>query len=131
MGSGDLMDEVLAYERSGSLAEYQKVALRLHDAFLGHPAELSAAAIAGTLECFTPTQIVELALKFLHWSSNRPVVALGMDAPHDENRLTSFHYDENGEYIVHVARISSDRMAVRPTRQCRPFLRRRGRSRGK
>jgi hypothetical protein len=104
MGSGDLMDEVLAYERSGSLAEYQKVALRLHDAFLGHPAELSAAAIAGTLECFTPTQIVELALKFLHWSSNRPVVALGMDAPHDEKRLTSFHYDANGEYIIHVAK---------------------------
>ena len=103
-GSGDLMDEVLAYEESEWLTKSQKVALRLHDAFLGHPAGLNAAARAETLEYFAPAQIVELALKFLYWSSNRPVVALGSDAPHDANRLTSFHYGENGEYIVHLAK---------------------------
>src|SRR5439155_9277986 len=100
-GSGDLMDEVLAYETSEALSERQRVALRLHDAFLVHPGGLSAAVRAQTLEHFSPAQIVELALKFLHWSTNRPVVTLDLDAPHDENRLTSFHYAENGEYIVH------------------------------
>ena len=86
------------------LAKSQKVAFRLHDAFLVHPAGLTATARAETLEHFSPAQIVELALKFLYWSSNRPPVALGSDAPHDVNRLTSFHYGENGEYIVHPAK---------------------------
>jgi hypothetical protein len=97
------MDEVLAYEYSEGLTEYQRVALRLHDAFLVHPARLGAAVQADTLEHFSPAQIVELAFKYMYWSSNRPVVTLGIDAPHDGNRLTSFHYTENGEYVVHHA----------------------------
>jgi hypothetical protein len=103
-GSGDLMDEVLAYEESESLSELQRVALRLHDAFLADPGGLGAAARAEALAHFSSAQLVELALKFLHWSTNRPVVTLGGDAPHDENRLTAFHYGENGEYIVHHAK---------------------------
>jgi hypothetical protein len=107
------MDEVLAYEQSGSLAESQRVALGLHDAFLRHPAGLSAAIRSATLEHFSPAQIVELAFKYMYWSSNRPVVALGIDAPHDEHRLTSFHYGDNGEYIVHARGTGTD--AKRPT----------------
>ena len=83
-GSSDLMDEVLAYEQSGGLAEYQRVALRLHDAFLVHPAGLDGAMRAATLEHFSPAQIVELAFKFMYWSSNRPMVTIGIDEPHDE-----------------------------------------------
>jgi hypothetical protein len=103
-GSGDLMDEALAYEQSGSLLDYQKVALRLHDVFLSEPGRLSAAARAEALAHFTAPQIVELVLKFMWWSTNRPVVLLGGDAPHDAARLTAFHYGENGEYIVHAAK---------------------------
>src|SRR5207247_2338458 len=99
--SGDLMDDVLSYEQSETLSEYQRVALRLHDAFLVHPSGLSAATRAEALEHFSQAQIVELALKFMFWSTNRPVVTLGVDAPHDKNRLTSFHYGANGEYMVH------------------------------
>jgi hypothetical protein len=98
------MDEVLSYEQSEGLTEYQRVALRLHDAFLLHPAGLGAAMRAETLEHFSPAQIVELAFKFMYWSSNRPVVTLGIDAPHDETRLTPFHYTEHGEYVVHHAK---------------------------
>jgi hypothetical protein len=100
-GSGDLLEDVLAYERSQTLSVSQRVALRLHDAFLLNPRSLSAAARAEALEHFSPMQIVELAFKFFYWSTNRPVVTLGIDAPHDPSRLTSFHYGENGEYIVH------------------------------
>jgi hypothetical protein len=99
--SKDLMDEVRAYDRSESLTTSQKVALRLHEAFLFHPADVSPGLRADVLECFSAPQIVELVLKFLHWSTNRPVVALGSDAPHDPDRLTSFHYDEDGTYVVH------------------------------
>jgi alkylhydroperoxidase family enzyme len=77
LGSGDLMDQVAAYEDSDLLSEAQKVALRLHDAFLLHPAGLDMAAHKEALEHFTPAQIVELAFKFFFWSTNRPVVTLG------------------------------------------------------
>ena len=85
----------------------------MHDAFLVHPAGLGAGMHAATLEHFSPAQIVELAFKYMYWSSNRPVVTLGIDAPHDENRLTSFHYADNGEYIVHARGTGTD--AIRPT----------------
>ena len=80
------------------------VSLRLHDAFLFHPAGLDLGTRNEALERFTPAQIVELAFKFLFWSTNRPVVTLGKDAPHDPDRLTSFEYGPNGEYIVHDAK---------------------------
>jgi hypothetical protein len=102
-GARDLMDLVLADDDSADLAEYQRVALRLQDAFLVHPGRLDRMVRANALEHFSPTQIVELAFKFMYWSSNRPVVTLGIDAPHDDKRLTSFHYTEKGEYIVHGA----------------------------
>ena len=95
------MDEVRAYEQSDSLSESHKLVLRLHDVFLFDPSSLSAALRAEALAQFSPSQIVELVLKFLFWTTNRPVVVLGGDAPHDAERLTSFHYGEDGEYIVH------------------------------
>ena len=91
-------------QTSDSLSDAQKVALRLHDAFLFHPGRVSAALRAEALAHFSAPQLVELALKFYFWSSNRPTVALGKlsgDAPHDRDRLTSFHYDDEGRYIVH------------------------------
>jgi len=100
-GAPDLMDEVRAYEQSTTLSEAQRVVLRLHDVFLLDPGGLTEAARAEALEHFSPAQIVELAFKFFHWSTNRPVVTLGIDAPHDPKRLTGFQYGPNGEYIVH------------------------------
>jgi len=103
-GTLDLMDEVLTYESSESFTEAQKVVLRLHDAFLLDPAGLSEVVRAQTLAHFSAVQIVELAMKFIQWSSNRPNVALGDDAPHDPTRLTTFHYTETGEYVPHGSR---------------------------
>jgi alkylhydroperoxidase family enzyme len=106
-GSSDLMDDVRAYEASDALSREQKIALRLHDAFLFHPGQVGAALRAEALAHFSAPQLVELTLKFYFWSSNRPIVALGKlaaDAPHDPSRLTSFHYDDEGRYIVHSSR---------------------------
>jgi hypothetical protein len=97
----DLMDEITRYERSVVLSEPHKVALRLHDAFLAHPAGLAEETRADALRLFSPAQIVELGFKFVWWSTNRATVTLGDDAPHDATRLTSFHYDASGVYVVH------------------------------
>jgi hypothetical protein len=99
--AGDMMNEVVAYERSASLSEAQKVALRLHDAFLANPDGLSTEVKSQVLEHFSPAQIAELAHKFFWWSTNRASVTLGQDVPHDETRLTSFHYTKEGEYVIH------------------------------
>jgi hypothetical protein len=98
----DLMDEAVNFEASAVLSEPQKVALRLHGAFLTHPAGLGQEGRDQALAHFTPTQIVELAFKFFWWSSNRATVTLGDDAPHDRDRLTSFQY-VNGVYVVDAA----------------------------
>jgi alkylhydroperoxidase family enzyme len=101
--AGDLMEEAVRYEHSTVLTEQQKVALRLHGAFLSNPAGLGHEARADVLAHFTAAQIVELAFKFIWWSTNRATVTLGDDAPHDSERLAAFHYDKDGSYIVHTA----------------------------
>ncbi len=98
------MDEVERYEESTALSPAQKAALRLHDAFLTFPGGFSDSGKAEMLERFSPEQIVELCFKFLWWSTNRADVTLGGDAPHDPDRLTSFHYTELGEYVPHAPR---------------------------
>ena len=95
------MDEVLDFESSGALTDAHKTALRLHRAFLTHPAGVSAETRAQVLATFTPAQIVELTFKFMWWSTNRASVTLGEDGPHDATRLVAFHYDAEGRYVVH------------------------------
>jgi alkylhydroperoxidase family enzyme len=103
-GAQDLLDEAVNFEASTVLAERQKVALRLHDAFLTHPGGLAEDDRALALVHYTPAQIVELGFKFYWWSSNRATVTLGFDrGPHDPDRITSFHYDPDGTYVVHAA----------------------------
>ena len=97
------MEDAVHYEHSTMLTEQQKAALRLHGAFLGNPAGLGPQARADVLDYFTAPQIVELAFKFIWWSTNKATVTLGDDAPHDSERLTAFHYDEDGAYVVHTA----------------------------
>jgi hypothetical protein len=101
-GSEDLMDDVRRYERS-ALADRSKAALRLADAFLAFPGGFTQEARADALAHFSPAAIVEIALKLVWWSSNKLPVTLGTDAPHDEHRLTSFDYADDGEYIVQPA----------------------------
>jgi len=98
-GGGDLMDEVLAYERS-SLPEREKIALRLTDAFLSHPASYSLRDRTQLLEHFGPEQIVELLLKLAAWTVNKSMTALRLDAAINDGALTSFHYDADGALVL-------------------------------
>jgi hypothetical protein len=99
----DLLVEVRRHEVSDRLDDRQKAALRFHDAFLVDPAGLSSAVRDEVLACYSPGQIVELAFKFVFWSTNRPRAAIGPDAPHDPARIRTFRYADDGEYLVDPA----------------------------
>jgi alkylhydroperoxidase family enzyme len=100
VGAGDLLEDVRRYEQS-DLPEHQKAALRLADAFLAYPAGFRGDATAATLAHFSPSQVVELALKLVWWSSNKVTITLGADAPYDDDRLTTYHYADDGTFVVH------------------------------
>ena len=96
------MDEVLRYEDSAAIPEHQKAALRYADAFLSYPDRLPPEVPEQMLEHFSPVQIVEISFKLFFNSSNKPLVALDADEAIAEDRLTEFHYEEDGEFILHV-----------------------------
>ncbi len=96
------MEEVLRYEQSAVIPEHQKAALRYADAFLSYPDRLPPEVRGQMLEHFTPAQIVEISFKLFFNSSNKPLVALDADEAIDDSRLTEFHYEEDGEFVLHV-----------------------------
>jgi|ERR1700722_15199465 alkylhydroperoxidase family enzyme len=75
-------EEMLAavdhYEQS-ELSPVQQAALRLADAYLIAPAEMSEAVKQSLADHLTPEQAVELVLKLMGFSSDKVMVALGLD----------------------------------------------------
>ena len=80
-------DEMLAkvddYEHS-DLSPGQRAALRLADAYLIAPAAMTDAVRSDVASHLTPEQIVEVVLKVMGFSSDKAMVALGIDF--DEER---------------------------------------------
>lgn len=74
----ELLAKVDRYEESDLPASH-RAALRLADAYLVAPAELSDAVRREVLEHFTPAQVVELVLKLVGFSGDKVMVALGLD----------------------------------------------------
>jgi alkylhydroperoxidase family enzyme len=73
-----MLDKVDHYETS-DLSEEQRAALRLADAYLVSPASMTDATRAEIAGQLTPTQVVELVLKLMGFSSDKTMVALGLD----------------------------------------------------
>jgi len=73
-----MLAAVDCYEDS-DLSPAQRAALRLADAYLTYPADMSAEAKREVAAELTPTQVVELALKLMGFSSDKVIVALGLD----------------------------------------------------
>jgi alkylhydroperoxidase family enzyme len=96
----DLLDEVRVYEQSSLLPAHHKAAIRFTEAFLIDPNGLDDEARSRMLEHFSPEQIVELTFKLMYWSCNKALIALGIDGPVDPEALTSFHYDDQGAFIL-------------------------------
>ena len=45
--------------------------------------------------------MVDFLWKVLSHTTNKPVIALGLDGPMDPDRLTEFSYSEKGEFVLH------------------------------
>lgn len=75
-------EEMLAavdhYEQS-DLPAAQKAALRLADSYLVSPAEMSDAVRDDVAANLSSDQVIELALKLMGFSSDKVMVALGLD----------------------------------------------------
>ena len=61
------------------LSQFQKAALRLADAYLTAPAEMGTAVREDLAAHLTPVQVVELVFKLMGFSSDKAMVALGID----------------------------------------------------
>ncbi len=83
----DMPGKVLRFEES-DLSPRQKAALRLADAFLTLPQELSAEAREEALRHFSPREIVGLMLRLSSFLVNKPRAALGIDGALDPGGLT-------------------------------------------
>lgn len=98
------LDESMAgkvdhYERS-DLDERHKVALRIVDAFIWRPANMSDELVAQAHEQFTDAELAELLLDITKWSTQKIHVALGTDGadrlPVGDAGVSYFTFDENG-----------------------------------
>ena len=73
-----MLDKVDHYEDSDLSAE-QRAALRLADGYLIAPAAMSDVTRNEIAAHLTPAQIVEVVLKLMGFSSDKAMVALGLD----------------------------------------------------
>ena len=74
----EMLAKVDHYDDS-DLSPFQQAALRLADAYLTAPAEMSAGVREEVAAHLTPVQVVELVFKLMGFSSDKAMVALGLD----------------------------------------------------
>jgi alkylhydroperoxidase family enzyme len=74
----ELLAQVDFFETS-DLPEQQKLALRLADAFLSSPADVSRKLQEELCSQFTSAQIVDLLLHIIQWSRDKAMVALSLE----------------------------------------------------
>jgi alkylhydroperoxidase family enzyme len=90
------------YERS-DLDERIKVALRLTDAFISGPADLTAELAAQAHAHFSDTELAELCLDITKWSTQKINVALGIDGadalPKNAEGVSFVRLDADGRIV--------------------------------
>ena len=74
----EMLAKVDRYETS-DLSDHQKAALRLADVYLAAPGEMTAELQEEAQHHYTGAQIAELVLKVMQYSSDKIMVALGLD----------------------------------------------------
>lgn len=99
------------FERS-DLSDRHKVALRIVDAFIWRPSDISDELVAQAHEQFTDAELAELLLDITKWSTQKIHVALGTDGadrlPVGEAGVSYFTFDENGRPGGFTARRASN-----------------------
>src|SRR5437016_11341289 len=76
--SEDMLAAVDDHQHS-DLSPAQRAALTLADAYLTYPAEMSESVEQEVAAQLTPVQVVEVVLKLMGFSSDKVMVALGLD----------------------------------------------------
>jgi len=95
----DVTDQIDHYETSG-LSERHKVALRLVDAVIWRPSDMTDELVNEAHEHFTDAELSELLLDITKWSTQKIHVTLGTDGtdrvPLDEHGIALLAFDESG-----------------------------------
>jgi alkylhydroperoxidase family enzyme len=92
----ELFDTTERYEGS-SLAEDQKVALRLTDAVITQPGDLDRPLVTQVHQWFTAAQVVELVMDVMRNSAQKIAVSLAADDPHVASGFELYQLNEDGE----------------------------------
>jgi|SRR5580704_9003485 alkylhydroperoxidase family enzyme len=74
----EMLDAVDQY-RDHDLLPFQQAALALADSYLTSPAEMTDAVKQEVSAQLSPAQVVEVVLKLMGFSSDKAMVALGLD----------------------------------------------------
>lgn len=95
----DVTDQIDHYETS-DLSERHKVALRLVDAVIWRPSDMTDELVNQAHEHFTDAELSELLLDITKWSTQKIHVTLGTDGtdrvPIDEDGIALLAFDESG-----------------------------------
>jgi alkylhydroperoxidase family enzyme len=84
-GADEEMLAAVDHYQDSNLSPAQQAALSLADAFLTAPGEMRESVRREVAAHLTPVQVVELVLKLMGFSSDKVMVALGLDL--DEMRI--------------------------------------------
>jgi alkylhydroperoxidase family enzyme len=78
------------------ITSVDQTVLDLVDAYLEAPAAVPPAVIEGVRSQVTDAQLAQLLLSLVVWTGNRVLVALGLDAPVEADRVTMFDHLPSG-----------------------------------
>jgi AhpD family alkylhydroperoxidase len=99
-GADDEMTSKVDFYEASDLDERTKLALRITDAFILQPGDLTAATIDSAQRQFTEAELVELCLDVTKWATQKIKVSLGLDGaddlPTNEAGLSFFTFGADG-----------------------------------
>ncbi len=81
------------------LNDSQLAAVDFATALISDPAGITPELRQRLHRHFTPDQLRELALDTMKWSYQKVPVALGVDLPVDDSRLTPLVFDDEGNWV--------------------------------
>ncbi len=97
-GVDDAMTAKIERYEDSDLPDRHKVALRLADAMMSRPGDISPALARDLREHFTAAQILELTLDVMKWTFQKVAVTLRTDVPAPAG--TGLRFDTHGHPIV-------------------------------
>ena len=84
------------------LDPHQLAALALADALMTQPGDLGERDVADVRAHFSPDQLVEVTLKVMKFSTQKVMVALGVDFVLEPTRLAEVSWNRDGSFVPAV-----------------------------